>query len=391
MNKKFRLGHGLCARAGSAENAVSSRAAGLGGRRCRRGSVSGERRAVGSERFNGFAIRGKAALDFSGFSVSAAGDINGDGVDDLVIGAPDASPNGDESGESYVLFGRGVAPPPPSLDHYLFYDTKLPRGAPRLPRFGPALLADQFGASNFDIAIGRRLGLPADKNGEGVIDAITHLFEYPVRLSRGEPRFQPISNVRITNQCNELLLQVLRPRSLLLPTNKDLVGPPPPPDAANHNLDHFLCYNVKVQKRDAAGNRLPRFPRGIQVDVTDQFQSRRYDLRTITKLCNPVDKSGNPAILKGKQRGDPFPITPAAIRNPDDHLVCYRATLAKNFIQQQGCGPLDPNDKGARINPRQAKHTPVTVFTANQFESSQSKSKRAVELCIPSTKDLPNP
>ncbi|MGF1935799.1 MAG: beta strand repeat-containing protein [Nostoc sp. ChiQUE02] len=54
---------------------------------------------------NGFAINGINAVDFSGFSVSSAGDINGDGIDDLIIGAFRADPNGDSSGQSYVVFG----------------------------------------------------------------------------------------------------------------------------------------------------------------------------------------------------------------------------------------------------------------------------------------------
>ena len=54
---------------------------------------------------NGFVINGKAANDFSGASVSAAGDVNDDGVDDLLIGAPGADPNGSVSGASYVVFG----------------------------------------------------------------------------------------------------------------------------------------------------------------------------------------------------------------------------------------------------------------------------------------------
>ena len=54
---------------------------------------------------NGFRLSGVAAADFSGFSVSAAGDVNGDGMDDILIGAYRADPNGDDLGASYVVFG----------------------------------------------------------------------------------------------------------------------------------------------------------------------------------------------------------------------------------------------------------------------------------------------
>ncbi|MEG4293990.1 cadherin-like domain-containing protein, partial [Microcoleus sp. C2C3] len=59
---------------------------------------------------NGFAINGIAAYDRSGSSVSSAGDVNGDGFDDLIIGAGYADPNGTSSGQSYVLFGQGTTP-----------------------------------------------------------------------------------------------------------------------------------------------------------------------------------------------------------------------------------------------------------------------------------------
>ena len=52
---------------------------------------------------NGFILSGVAAADHSGCSVSGAGDINGDGVADLIIGAYNANSN---AGASYVVFGK---------------------------------------------------------------------------------------------------------------------------------------------------------------------------------------------------------------------------------------------------------------------------------------------
>jgi len=58
---------------------------------------------------DGFELRGEAAFDFSGGAVSGAGDVNGDGYDDLLIGARRSDANGDSSGRSYVVFGREVS------------------------------------------------------------------------------------------------------------------------------------------------------------------------------------------------------------------------------------------------------------------------------------------
>jgi microcompartment protein CcmK/EutM len=55
---------------------------------------------------NGFVLNGIDVRDFSGQSVSSAGDVNGDGVDDLIIGARD---------QSYVVFGRNLAPCPADI------------------------------------------------------------------------------------------------------------------------------------------------------------------------------------------------------------------------------------------------------------------------------------
>jgi Ca2+-binding RTX toxin-like protein len=53
----------------------------------------------------GFIINGVSASDYAGQSVSGAGDVNGDGADDVIVGAYFDDPNGTASGASFVVFG----------------------------------------------------------------------------------------------------------------------------------------------------------------------------------------------------------------------------------------------------------------------------------------------
>jgi hypothetical protein len=103
----------------------------------------------------GFAIRGSAAYDYAGYSVAGAGDLNGDGLSDLLIGAPYASPLGrDQAGESYVVFGKPDGDP-------------VELGKVRRGQGGFAIR----GTAEYD-ASGASVSGAGDVNGDGIDDVL---------------------------------------------------------------------------------------------------------------------------------------------------------------------------------------------------------------------------
>jgi hypothetical protein len=101
-------------------------------------------------------ILGADTFDFSGCSVSSAGDVNGDGFDDLLIGAfrADAAGNAKSgAGDSYVIFGSAL--PPATID---------------LANLGPAAITI-FGADTGDRS-GISVSSAGDVNGDGFDDLI---------------------------------------------------------------------------------------------------------------------------------------------------------------------------------------------------------------------------
>ncbi|APZ93398.1 beta strand repeat-containing protein [Fuerstiella marisgermanici] len=104
----------------------------------------------------GIVIHGADEFGYSGYSVSAGGDVNGDGFDDLIIGAsgPYSYTNGKYgAGNSYVVFGGDTLPTTIDLDN-----------------FGNAGLVIQ-GADELD-ASGISVSSAGDVNGDGFDDLL---------------------------------------------------------------------------------------------------------------------------------------------------------------------------------------------------------------------------
>jgi len=105
---------------------------------------------------NGFRINGIDERDYAGHSVAAAGDINGDGIGDIIIGAPKGdSLRHRDNGEAYIVYGRADG-----------FDAEI----------DPAALDGSNGFSIFGRTTDDRLGFSAsaagDFNGDGTDDII---------------------------------------------------------------------------------------------------------------------------------------------------------------------------------------------------------------------------
>ena len=220
------------------------------------------------------------------------------------------------------------------VDHYLCYKTKL-----RTP-FTPQVVnaVDQFETGTAEVKKPKDLCLPADKNGEGRIDPDTHEEAYQIKAT---PKHVRQLGVRMLDQFGQLTIDTVKADRLFVPTNKALGSDPSPPGSGVAN--HYKCYKAKITKGT------PKFPKGVQASVVDQFESRTYSVLKLRHLCVPVDKNGEGFVRE------------------NGHLMCYKVKSA-------------------------VKHTRLIdqVRTANQFGLEHLDTVKEDELCVPALKHVQN-
>jgi hypothetical protein len=228
-----------------------------------------------------------------------------------------------------------------SLDHFLCYRSGRSTGEPRFPPIPDLALADGIEEGLYQVKRPLTLCIPADKDGEGIVDPVTHLRGYRIDAMPGEPGHVRQTDIRVLNPFGGARLDTIRPGRLLIPTAKDLSVPVDPPDPGTHDVDHFKCYRVRSPQ---GFGQIP----GIWVE--DQLnQPKHYNLRKPKQLCLAVDKNGE------------------GIKNPDAHLLCYQA-------------------KPASGEPRHARVRGIHVN--GQLGPERLDTIKVQELCVPSTVSL---
>ena len=144
-------------------------------------------------------------------------------------------------------------------------------------------LQDQFGSASAIVLSPRLFCTPASKNGEPILDAITHLTCYDTTPPGVSPGPIPILNQFMPAPD---FLELLETDMLCAPSTKEIQTPEP---------DHFQGYPTSP----LIGND------GPIVQIDDQFGSQTTDLGLPTRFLVPVDKNSE------------------GIDDPISHLTCY--------------------------------------------------------------------
>jgi len=317
-----------------------------------------------------------------------------------------------------------ITPGPVDVDHYKCY---FASGA----SIGAGVsLVDQFQARSSVVLDPRLFCTPADKNGEGIDDPLTHLTCYDTNPIGQPPGLIPIVNQFVPGDQLELLGADL----LCAPSTKQVVPP----------LEHFTVYRATgadgppVAMADQFGtqatdlgltslfmvpaekNAEPIFdpfthltcydivdpvqPPDFDVTVTNQFVTdQRLKVGQPKELCVPTEKLITPGPIDGDhyrcwEAFDPAGVAPGVAVGLVDQFQGFSTSVMDPF---RLCNPVDKNGEGIQ-DP--ASHLVcynllppggflgLSVPIQNQFFSLENVDlEQPFALCAPSTKAVPEP
>ena len=318
--------------------------------------------------------------------------------------------------------------PTAMLDPYLGYKirgSKIPNN--KFPKGWVITLDDAIldnsaldDPENYEIRKEKFLLNPATVSGEPTPETPDlHYLNYQLRKGK-ESVAPPKSNGRfprthkhikrhwnLSNGLGSITLQTRKVRSLLLPSGKDLVGPPSPVA----NTTHFECYQAKVP-RDGLSDQAPeskpgsgkaKFRKDMQTFASDQFDDCALnrdgfpsfqgtavegmclvDLKKPVEICSPATKS---AVVPPRKTNA---VITGALPSTDDVLLCYQIRLASKF-RDAAAAALVGKSVGDRVSPKQNRHlkrklragNQVYTLPSNQFPSpTQVDTSKQDLLCL---------
>jgi hypothetical protein len=193
-------------------------------------------------------------------------------------------------------------------------------------------LSGELGAHDVTVGEPKRICNPADENDQdpGALADPAHLAAYD--LTDTNPRFHRLRNLTVDSEFGSIVVDVVRPTMLLVPSAKSLSGQPD--GLADDTLDHFECFTTRGG-----------LARASNIAIEDEFGTMMVDVKRPSQLCVPINKNGE------------------GIPDPADHLMCYevRLTTSSPFTAA-----------GA-------------VFVDNQFGPDTFEAFRPRELCVPAS------
>jgi hypothetical protein len=181
----------------------------------------------------------------------------------------------------------------PSSPSFLCYKAKGSKGAPKFAALPDVPLADEFGEAGFSVSKQRAVCMPQNGPSEGDSEGFV---SHQIKLASGGQ--SPVGGVETQSPYGPVTLDTGLPDRLLVASAIGLDGAP---DGGPNGAAEFKCYKAAISKGSAG------LPKGLQFDFSDAFESRRYDVKKVTRLCNPVDGTAD----------------------PDVRMICYQIKAAK--------------------------------------------------------------